>query len=213
MASALIHICVAKKVADNLKLNMTNEYYIGSIAPDISKLINEDKIKSHFLENSIKENVPNIKKFIDKYGISLDKEFDLGYFIHLYTDKLWFNDFLKKLIYSNSVKLLDGTIVNLTEEELGNIIYNDYSNLNIVLLDEYKLDLSIFYNKYRLVNSNITKVPIEKMQILLDKMGLIISNTKEDKNYIFNLNGINNFIEICTKEITMFLIDKLNLTK
>lgn len=39
---------------------------MGSIAPDIAKLVGETKQKSHFLYNE-KEDVPNIKMFTNKY--------------------------------------------------------------------------------------------------------------------------------------------------
>ena len=53
MASAIIHICVAKKIGERLNKS-SKDYYLGTIAPDISKEIGETKYKSHFLENSIK---------------------------------------------------------------------------------------------------------------------------------------------------------------
>ena len=38
MASAVIHLCVAKKVNEKLKMN-ERELLLGSIAPDISKQV------------------------------------------------------------------------------------------------------------------------------------------------------------------------------
>ena len=52
MASAVIHLCIAKEVNKYLNMNL-NELLLGSIAPDISKLIGESKEKSHFLDKKI----------------------------------------------------------------------------------------------------------------------------------------------------------------
>ena len=148
MPSAIIHRCVNKRVEE--KLNKYKEekdkylYDLGSIAPDISKQINQHKKESHFLYNT-KEDVPNIELFTTKYQNFKNNDFNLGYYIHLYTDKIWFDEFLEKLTYSNSIKLLDGTILATTHDEIRNLIYKDYTNLNIKLIDEYTIDLSLFY--------------------------------------------------------------------
>ena len=134
MASAIIHLAVAKTLEQNFNIKNKKDYYLGSIAPDISKQIGENKQKSHFLFNSL-DNIPNIELFTKKYPNFKNNSFDLGYFIHLYTDKIWFKIFLSKILAGNYIKLLDGTIINTTPEEIQNIIYQDYTNLNIQLLD------------------------------------------------------------------------------
>ena len=37
MASSIIHIAVAKEVAKKIKIKRKKDYYLGAIAPDISK--------------------------------------------------------------------------------------------------------------------------------------------------------------------------------
>ena len=66
MASVVIHLAVAKELLPYLEVTNANEYYLGSIAPDIAKFVGETKQKSHFLYNE-KEDVPNIKMFTNKY--------------------------------------------------------------------------------------------------------------------------------------------------
>ena len=39
------------------------------------------------------------------------------------------------------------TVVECKGHMIELYIYNDYTNLNIKLIDEYNLDLKIFYNK------------------------------------------------------------------
>ena len=168
MASTIIHLAVAKVLEPYLKLNNKKDYYLGSIAPDIAKEIGKSRKESHFLYNK-KEHVPNIKMFTNKYPNFYNTDFDLGYYIHLFTDKLWFDKFITNLTQSDSVKLIDGTIIKTTTEELKNLIYSDYTNLNIKI--------------------------IEKLDILINKTGIIIENSKQEKNYIFDIYLINNFIE------------------
>ena len=76
--------------------------------------------------------------FTDKYPLFYKKDFDLGYYIHLFTDKLWFDKFISNLTQSNSIKLIDGTIIKTTPEELTDLIYSDYTNLNVKVIEEIK---------------------------------------------------------------------------
>lgn len=194
MASAVIHLAVAKVLEPYLKITNKKDYYLGSIAPDIAKQIGESKQKSHFLYNERKD-VPNMKMFTDKYPNFYKNDFDLGYYIHLFTDKLWFDKFLNSLVQSNSVKLMDGIILKTTPEELEELIYSDYTNLNINVIEEYNMDLTLFYEEFQKPNTTIDEIPTNKLNILIDKMGIIIENSKQEKNYIFDIYLIKQFIE------------------
>ena len=206
MASAVIHLAVAKVLEPYLKITNKKDYYLGSIAPDIAKQIGESKQKSHFLYNERKD-VPNIKMFTNKYPNFYKNDFDLGYYIHLFTDKLWFDKFLNNLVQSNSVKLIDGTILNTTPEELRNLIYTDYTNLNIKIIEEYNMDLSLFYEEFQKPNTKIEEIPINKLNILINKMGVIIENSKREKNYVFDIYLVKQFIEDTKERILQEIKD------
>ena len=143
MASSVIHMCIANEVNKYLKKDFKG-ILIDSIAPDISKHINQTKKQSHFLDDAT-NNIPNINKFLNKYKPYLNDSFVMGYYIHLYTDYLWFKYFLPNFIKKDFVYTLDNKKVSLSEEVKLEYIYNDYTNLNIRLLDEYEMNLSIFY--------------------------------------------------------------------
>ena len=200
MASAIIHLAIAKKVKEKIEVEIEKDYYLGAIAPDISKQIGLSKEESHFLINT-PWNIPNINLFIKRYPFFKYNSFDLGYFTHLYTDKLWFENFMDKIIENSSIKLLDGTIIQTTPEEMKNMIYSDYTNLNISIIEKYDLDLSLFYNEFTPPKTNIKEVPIDKLDILINKMGILIENSKEEKTYTFDINTIENFINTATEEI------------
>lgn len=200
MASAVIHLAVAKVLEPYLNITNKKDYYLGSIAPDIAKQIGMTKQQSHFLYEE-KKDVPNIKMFTDKYPNFYKNDFDLGYYIHLFTDKLWFDKFLFNLVQSNSVRLMDGTIMNIEPKQLENLIYRDYTNLNIKVIEEYDLELSLFYEEFQIPKTTINEIPVEKLNILLDKMSIIIENSKKEKNYIFDIYLIKEFIEETKKRI------------
>ena len=200
MASALIHLAVAKNLLKDLKVENEKDYLLGSIAPDLAKQIGTSRIDSHFLIHT-KEDVPNINMFINKYKNFKDNSFDLGYFIHLYTDKLWFIGFIDNFICNNSIKLLDGTIIETTKEEMQNMIYSDYTNMNIQIIEKYDLDLSLFYEEFQIPNTTLNEIPVNKLDILINKMGILIANSKEEKAYTIEINLVDGFIKHTTKEI------------
>ena len=202
MASSMIHICVAKEVNKYLKKD-EKKLLIGSIAPDIAKQINEKKTKSHFLDNN--DDMPNIERFLTKYKNYLSDDFVMGYYIHLYTDYLWFKYFIPNFIKGDYIYTIDGKKVQLSDEKKTEYIYNDYTNLNIKLIDEYNLDLSMFYEEVPNLENIIEEIPMDKINIIIDKAGIIIKNTKEKKSYVFDLDIINKFIEFSVNDILIQL--------
>lgn len=207
MASAIIHLAVAKTLEQYLNIENKRDYYLGTIAPDISKQIGETKQKSHFLINT-REDIPNLEQFINKYPNFQKNSFDLGYYIHLYTDRLWFTQFMPLITSGDYIKLLDGTVIFSAPKEIQSLIYQDYTNLNVQLLDEYKMDLSLFYEDFIIPNTKIDEIPIDKLNILIDKMGIIIENSNEEKPFSFDLYLVLDFIDKASQEILKHLEQK-----
>jgi hypothetical protein len=197
MASAIIHLCVAKKVNNYLQKD-EKLLSLGAIAPDIAKQIGETKLKSHFL-NNLDDPIPNCDQFVKKYYHELAKPFELGYLIHLLTDKYWFKDYINNFIsnhpHSSSLSVI----------ALNKLIYNDYTRLNRVLIDDYMLDLDFFFNNFNYPSSKITEIPMAKLPILIDKMGLIIANVDEHQTKLFNEAEIIDFIEQVSNQIIIDL--------
>ncbi len=199
MASSMIHIAIANELNKNLKRD-SQRLLVGSIAPDISKLVGENKVRSHFLDDE-NNDIPNIDKFLIKYRNHLNDDFVLGYYIHLLTDYLWVKYFMTEISDDNYITKLDGTKIKLSGKMLLLYIYNDYTNLNIKLIDKYNLDLKIFYNELPNFNNIIEEIPMDKISLIVNKAGEIIANTKENKDMTFNINNINKFIDTSVKLI------------
>lgn len=205
MASSVIHIAVANELNKVLKKDKKS-ILIGSIAPDISKLLGDNKVKSHFQDSN--NDIPNLNKFVKKYGNRLDDDFVLGYYIHLYTDYLWFKYFVPDFCETGSLYKLDGTKEFVDDNKKLYYFYNDYTNLNIKLIDEYDLDLRIFYEEIPSFDEVITEIPMNKINLIIDKAGIIIENTKESKAYVFDMKVIKKFIDTSVKYIFSDLKDR-----
>lgn len=208
MASAIIHMVVANEI--NKKINRdSDKLLIGSIAPDISKFLGQTKIKSHFLSDE-NNNIPNIKAFLKKYINNLDDDFVLGYFIHLYTDYFWFKYFIPEIYRKNFITKLDGTVVKCSGNMQEMYIYNDYTNLNTKLLDSYNLKLDIFNNSTPVFANIIDEIPMEKIDVIINQVLLIIENSKTNKDLVFNFENIENFIKM-TVELILSKLKEINI--
>lgn len=203
MASSVIHMAVANEINKILKRD-NDKLLIGAIAPDISKHLHQSKLNGHFLDSEDND-IPNIEKFLKKYQNKLYDDFVLGYFIHLYTDYLWFKYFMTEIYEKNYITKLDGTSIKCVGDMLCKYIYNDYTNLNSKLLDEYNMDLKIFYNNPPNFDSIIEEIPMEKIKLIIDKTSIIISNSKQRKELVFNIENIKKFIETSV----MLILEKL----
>lgn len=206
MASSIIHLAVASEI--NKRINYDKDkLLLGSIAPDIAKLIGENKVKSHFLD-SPETNIPNIDDFLEKYENKMNDAFVMGYFIHLYTDYLWFKYFLTEFYSEPMITKLDGNVVKCNGRMVSLYVYNDYTNLNKKLIDEYKLDLNTFYSEIPQIENIIEEIPIEKLDLIVNKCIEIIDKSKERKPYVFNMDNINKFIE-SSVDLIISKIDEL----
>ena len=197
MASAIIHLCIAKEVNKYLNMN-DREILLGSIAPDISKLIGQTKEISHFLDHSNEDDIPNIERFLSKYRNKLNEPFTVGYLIHLLTDKYWFRDYIYQYIERYTK---DKNKKKITYTALRDIIYNDYTNINISLIDKYGLSLDLFYQEVPIPNTSIMEIPVDKLPLLIKKMGIIIENSQEEKTFVFDTKDVEVFIDNSVKYI------------
>ena len=125
MAGYIIHLAVAEEYIRKHENEIQNykDFIKGVIYPDSVS----DKSLTHY---GIKSSKVNLRSFIEKNEIKTC--YNKGYFVHLYTDYLFYNKFLK--YFSKE-------------------IYNDYDILNKSLKEKYNIKIplevknSIFYNE------------------------------------------------------------------
>lgn len=200
MASYIIHIAIAQEVNKELKKDKS-KILIGSIAPDISKLVGESKKNSHFQDSEVNF-IPNLEKFLNKYKKYLNDDFVLGYYIHLYTDYLWFKYFIPEIFKDNKLKKLDGTIIEVNKETKLKYLYEDYSKLNKKIIEKYNIDLDIFINKIPDIDKIIEEIPLDKLNILIDKtISIIDEEENKEPTQILNIKSIEEFINNSSKKI------------
>lgn len=202
MASAIIHMAVAKRVNDVLNLD-DNPFLLGSIAPDIAKHIGKPKELSHFV-TKLGTDIPDIKYFCRKYKKYLHNPYELGYLVHLLTDKLWGEEFLPNFLDDNFIIDKSGRKVDLPNDEVVRILYNDYSNLNVSLIDYYHMDLSLFYQPFPLPVNHIEEIDDKYFPSIIKKMA-DLAVLSADYSYILNIERITHFVEFAT----IYVLDEI----
>ena len=206
MASTVIHLCVAKEIDDVLNVD-TKDFYIGSVAPDIGKLVGIGKAPTHFA--TVDDSIPGLEDFLSKYKNSLHEDFTLGYFVHLYTDYLWYKYFITDYVRDNTISLHNGDYVELSDDVYKKFIYNDYTDMNAKLIEFYDLDLRFMFNYIPNIKTSMTEVPTEKLDVLFNKSIEILSESKKPKQYVFNIREVSKFIEFASQ----IIIDELKELK
>ena len=166
MASSMIHLTIANELNKMLKRDK-KKLLLGSIAPDLSKLVGDDKTRSHFILEG-EDDIPDLNKFLKKYGYFLNDDFVLGYYIHLYSDYLWFKYFIPDLFDEgkNVITKLNGDIIKCNGNMMEKYIYNDYTNINNDLINDYDLDLKLFYEPIPELNNIIDEIYLDQRYML-----------------------------------------------
>ena len=192
MASVIIHLAVAKKVNEVLKRKQ-NELFLGAMAPDAAKLVGSSRKISHFITDPNSDS-PELNIFLDSYKDDLDDTFVLGYFIHLVTDVLWFDEFLVNFVNNNIITTKTGEKLELDDKDVLDIIYNDFTSMNQEVEKYYDLNLDDFYKLESLPKSKIREFPETYFYEVINKIKMI-NERKSNYSYLFNINQVVPFIE------------------
>lgn len=170
MPSWKVHIEIAKRV--NSKLNFKGkdleEFMFGNILADINNgFIVEDVsvLYSHKYTHYEDNGGITYINFFNQYKKKIKEPTILGYYIHLYTDYIWNNDYYTKV--EKIVKMH-----NKTSEELKKIKHNDFKlyNCKYSINDIHITSINNIVNKSRLIsNISINNLDVEKTLEFLKK--------------------------------------------
>lgn len=129
MASSAIHLAVAKKYYERNNISDYDNFIAGSLYPDAA----DDKDQAHYTEsNRGNNNVSYLQSKVNLYSFlkkrkELD-DFELGWFLHLVTDYLFFDEcFDKQYLLENSY------------EKFREDLYFAYNCLGKYVSDKYNI--------------------------------------------------------------------------
>lgn len=202
MPSSIIHLCVAKEVAKQIKVNK-EEFLYGNILPDQAIVKSyKEKDRLHFYKkvtigNITKENV-DLEEFLSIHKKDLKDSVSLGIYSHFITDNLWIENFIV-----NHLVNIDGKIYLKTKR--GNLrnnritVYIDYDRMNEWLIEKYDISCEFIKKvKYKGNFKRIYNLPQEKIYA---KINGYIQNTKKGEMDIFSKEEVEGFIKKTAIEV------------
>ena len=208
MPSSIIHLCVAKEVAKQIKVNK-EEFLYGNILPDQAIVKNyKEKNKLHFFKkvtigNITKENV-DLEEFLSIHLKDLEDSVSLGIYSHFITDYLWIENFI-----INHLINIDGKIYLKTKR--GNLrnnritVYIDYDKMNEWLIEKY--DISCEFIKTVKYNGSFKEIYNLPKEEIYEKINGYIQNTKKGEMDIFSKEEVEEFIKRTATEVVKKIKD------
>lgn len=203
MSSFIMHIAITKKIQQ--KLGFGTEFLLGSILPDLYKIILKDRSITHFQIEDGNEELPNIKKFCEEYK-EKRSELVYGYLAHLAEDKLWFHEY----IYEKYVRR-DGEEQYLylkdyskhSSEEFANDIYTDYDIIDEYIINKEKLNIEKISEELKNCVEKI-KIPYpEKVKELIEEKIVLNKNVNVSNKKItfFEKKDADEYFECAVKNV------------
>lgn len=161
MPGYILHLTAARMYldllpsTDPLKYNpiFQNDFFAGNLLPDAV----EQKKESHFRDPSYRDYFiewPHPEFFAHKYASLLNKPVCLGYYLHLYIDKIFFRDYLPQVAeyydINNQITELRKNVHHVLLKKSGKKIplksylseeyyYGDYTRMNTWLMERFRL--------------------------------------------------------------------------
>ncbi len=230
MPSWPIHLSIAKKVNEKLKLNKDLFYY-GNLIPDVDKNSSINRYQAHYYDKNLpyfncpKEHMINIDLFLKDYKDNLSNPLILGYYCHLladyyynlkvYTTK-WVCDEENNII---GIKLKNNKIVSLDKEDKKNLrkkykhgdfeLYGKYifNTIEIPTNSEIIKD-NIKYLKDNLLTDELVDYRIKYLKTdFIKNNKLTLKERLIKNNYkIFTKTELDKMLEECVN----LIIEKIN---
>lgn len=167
MASFSIHLAIGKRYLEKNNINDIVNFKKGIIAPDLAPNKNESHYTT-FLDKSKLEYYLNNRIQLYDYLINnkVDNDYELGVFIHLVTDYIFFAHFFDK----DYIRSVDINIFN-------NDLYHSYDNVDNYVKTKYNLD----YTGIKESIDNAIELARKKKNTTYDKGNDIIPIDKLDE--------------------------------
>lgn len=197
MSSIITHLGISTYLKE--KYNFTNDFLVGSIAPDVIKrLPYTNRDNSHYIkeynENGQLKRLPNIDKFL-KENINEDSDYFYGYLSHLLQDKIWFDKYVPMCANNPEEKYVTYIKDHSThlESEFSEEMYKDYSSIDAFVLSKININLNNIKEE--------TKKYFNKDDIsnIVDKYIKIYDIIENRENCFLTYEMIENYFEDCKK--------------
>lgn len=140
-----MHYAIGKSIAKERFLS--NDFILGSLAPDVNKNSGTAKELTHFMiKRKDGEHDVFPDQFIKKYANYKNDDFVKGYYAHLISDEIWLKNVYGKYIVGLSPS---------EKKKALQAFYEDFRNYNGILVEKFNLQPFNFRNQQNYVVDEI----------------------------------------------------------
>lgn len=136
MGSRMMHFAIGTLIQQRHELS--DDFLLGAIAPDVQKNMNVPKDASHFIDRDASgRGSVNLIRFEETYRSVWTNSFVQGYDCHLIADDIWVQG-----EFNQSLRHFDGSLAE--RDRLIDAHYQDFHSLNVILAQDYQLKIPTF---------------------------------------------------------------------
>ena len=209
MPGFILHITTAKMLFDKYNMDVDQDAFgVGNLIPDSVS----DKTFSHFRHPSRNKKLmvyPDMDLFLDKYQHLLSDSSCLGYYFHLYVDRIYAKDYIPQIVTfydENGLEVSDrADITHALIKRTGELVpiktffsdeyyYGDFTKLNTYLINRF--DLSTSLNK-NVKNPGISEVDYADIAAIEKNLQEYLDVPEDAANElkVFEAEHLINFLE------------------
>ncbi len=187
MPSIDIHLAIGKRYIEKNNVKNKEEFLKGIVAPDFA----EEKLISHYSTNKASDDnmIERVKDKVDIIAFlnknKVETDYEKGVFLHLYTDKMFFEKFF-------STKFLKNT----TLKEFCENLYCSYQETNAYLEKKYNIQFTQEDREKIAANIKNSRMRNDLSQEIIGKN---IINIKKLEKFIEKMADVN--INECVNEL------------
>lgn len=211
MAQPMMHLLIANKIYKEkcILINSYEDFLLGSIAPDAVHMrenyTREIKDISHYRFNN-KSDIHHFDTFMDEFYTTENKDFLLGYLVHLLSDMIWYHSVRVPF----KEKFTKSPVHNMSMNEA---YYKDCEQLEqLMYFEDNALQIIETLNKGKAYSLE-DMIDEKDVECWKEKVIFNYNNRKDilvDTQYISEHN-IYDYIENCSKGCAEYLLDRVNV--
>ena len=205
MAQPMMHLLIADKIYTEkfTLIHSYGDFLLGSIAPDAvhvkENYTREIKDISHYRFNS-KSHISYFDTFINEYHTTENKDFVVGYLVHLLSDMIWYHSirvpFKEEFLKTPSQSMSMNEVYYADCEQIEQLMFREKNASRII----EAINRSKAYTLEGLIESKDVKAWKEKLIFDYNNKKNILLHTK----YISE-QSIRDYIVNCASECTKYL--------
>ena len=225
MAGTVMHLVIADKLLEALKIKNPAMFYCGNLAPDavMSRDNYEREMKNHThfkeglkpyefrIEANQKDYYKKLNEFVNAFLDIEDQDYELllGYIVHILTDELYLLKY-----YEDYICELEANNIFPSDVDFSKKYVNDVDRIDWFLAESYEFRFAMPEILFSLsdyeIPGMISSEELEKSKKFIVHKNFDTTHIKENLE-VQSYEKSMNFIDLCVEEIPKLLSSRYNI--